>query len=340
MDTIDQAIELVPNPMGQWASYDEPTGSYTNLDEADLPETEDEAQKVVKKKTTCISLVLRRMGTKRKVASTTEAIETETDRNLLLINKIIIDSPELEAITTIDGKIRSYIKRVSLPGEAMQRGCYLLPVSMVPVIDEKLVGFSKDREKLIEVYVGAYPQRMAEAQGRLGQLFDALDYLAPGDVKSTFRMEWTYLEPTVSSGLKEISKQIFDREIKKMGAKCQEMISQVESGLVDYMQEFVDHLITSLSIKDDGKPKIFRAAVVDNFRDFLSQLPQMNITGNEKIAELGRKAKAIMEGVDPKVLRKDLDVRSALQLRLKDLKTLELDPAIQDRPDRKFSFDD
>ncbi|HYT44013.1 MAG TPA: hypothetical protein VEP90_16860, partial [Methylomirabilota bacterium] len=154
-----------------------------------------------------------------------------------------------------------------------------------------------------------------------------------------FKMEWTYLEPTVSSGLKEISRHIFDREIKKMGAKCQEMLAQVECGLVDYMQEFTDQLITCLSIKSDGKPKIFRASVIENFKEFLTQLPQMNITNNEKITELGNKAKAIMEGVDPKVLRKDMDVRSALKLRLKDLKEVDLDPVIQDRPERKFSFD-
>lgn len=305
-----------------------------------LPDTEADAHKVVKDRTICVALNLKKMGTKRKVDSATTAIETETDRNLLLLNKLILDSPELEAIVVIDAHIRAAVKKKALTVEMPLRGCYLLPKTLVPLLDEQLVEFKAQREKLVATYVVAYPGRMAEAEQRLGKLFNAMDYLPVEKVSGAFRMEWSYPEPVrIAATLKDISTHIFNREIGKMGERCQEMLVQVESGLIDYMQDFVDKLIDSLSIKDDGKPKIFKGSTVKNFVEFLTQLPQMNITNNEKLTELGEKAKAIMDGVDPKILRKDLTVRQALQDKLKSLKEQDLSTMTEAKPERKFKFE-
>jgi hypothetical protein len=305
-----------------------------------LPETEKQAEEVIKKKTICIALALKKMGTRRKVSSSTDAIETDTDRNLLLINKIIIDSAELEAIHVLDGKIRAEVKKKALPADMPLRGCYLLPTAVVSALDESLVKSKAERDTLVDAYVAAYPTRIAEAESRLGKLFNPMDYLEVEKVKGAFLMEWTYPEPIkVSGNLKEISNHLFKREIEKMGEKCQDMLQQVEGGLIDYMQEFIDRIIDSLSIKDDGKPKVFKSSTVKNFVDFLEQLPQMNISNNQKLTELGIKAKKIMEGADAQILRKDLTVRQALQDKLHALKMTDLAPVIEAKPDRKVSFE-
>ncbi len=306
-----------------------------------FPDTEEQAQALVAKKTICLSLTLKKMGVRRKVSSSTDAIETDVDRSLLTLGKTIIDSPELEAIITLDAKVRAEVKKKALTVEMPLRGCYLLPTSVVSVLDERLVEYKAEREMLVEAYCLAYPTRIAQAEQRLGKLFNQSDYLDAALVKDAFRMEWTYPEPVkVSSNLKEISNHIFNREIGKMADRCQEMLQQVDVGLIQYMDEFITKMIDSLNMKDDGKPKTFKSATVQNFVDFLAQLPQMNITNNDKLAELGRKAKEIMEGADPKILRKDMSVREALQDKLKGLKTVDLAPLIENKPTRKFSFED
>ena len=314
-----------------------PTAAVPEEEPPVLLTNEKQAEELLKKKTICLCLTLRRMGTRRKVSSSTDAIATDTDRDLLLINKIIIDSPELEAIIALDAKIRAEVKKRALPADLPMRGCYLFATSAVPVVDERLVELKTERDKLVDAYVTAYPSRIEEAKGRLGKLFDPSNYISPEYVKSTFRMEWSYPEPVkVSSTLREISNSIFHREVSKMGEKCQEMLQQVEEGLVSCMEEFVDHLISSLSVNDDGKPKVFKVSSIQNFTEFLDQLPNMNITGSKALEELGKKAKEIMSGADAKILRKDMTVREALQDKLKDLKNTDLKPLIQEKPGRKI----
>lgn len=298
------------------------------------------AKETIEKKTTCLSVSLRRMGTKRKVPSATEAIETETDRNMLLINKLIIDAPELEAICALDGKIRAYLRSKSLPGEALQRGCYLMSLATIATVYEQLEEFSKQRKGLVDKYCAVYPAKVAEAEVRLGKLFSQRDYIPAESVGKAFSMEWFILSSvSTPDNLKDVSNSIFKKEMDKVAAKCQDVIQQVEVGLVEYIDSFTTHLIDALSMKDDGKPKIFKAPSITNFREFLKQLPGMNITNNEKLQALGEKAAAIMEGVDPLVLRKDMTVRQKLQDSLKSLKEVDLAPMLQDQPTRRMKFD-
>lgn len=323
----------------------DPTGEIafpTTLEDEDLnfPETEEEAQEIVKKKTIYICLQLKKMGTKRKVSSSTDAIETDTDRNMLFINKLILDSPELEAVLAADTKARALVKSKALPVTTPLRGCYLLPIAAVNDLDAQLVEMKGERQELVNIYVAAYPTRMAEAESRLGKLFNPADYLEKERVQEAFAMDWSYPEPTnISGSLKEISSHIFNREFSKMGERCQMILTQVEDGLVDYMEGFIDKIVDSIKEVNDGNTKRLRAPAIHNFQSFLTQLPAANLTNNQKLAELGKKAAAIMQGADPGLLRKDRTVRDALQEKLQALKQVDLNPLVQDRPERKISFD-
>jgi hypothetical protein len=290
-------------------------------------------------KTVCLSVCLRKQGTRRKVSSMTDAIKTDTDRKLLTINKQIIDSPELEAIQVLDGQIRSYMKRMALPTETLQRGCYLFPLSLVPIIDEQLMTFKTDREALVAKYQAAYPMRMAEAMGRLGQLFHSGDYISQDEIPFVFKMTVDYLEPVqVPGNLSKVSSHIFKRELDKMSVQCKEILADVESGLVQYLEDFCKHLAASLGKTPDGKLKKLHSTTVQNFQEFLEHLPEMNITNNQQLAALGEKAKLLMNGVDPQKLRKDVDIRGKVQEGVAAL-AAEIPNLITLAPRRKINFD-
>jgi hypothetical protein len=228
---------------------------------------------------------------------------------------------------------------MALPTETLQRGCYLFPLSLVPIIDEQLMTFKTDREALVAKYQAAYPMRMAEAMGRLGQLFHSGDYISQDEIPFVFKMTVDYLEPVqVPGNLSKVSSHIFKRELDKMSVQCKEILADVESGLVQYLEDFCKHLAASLGKTPDGKLKKLHSTTVQNFQEFLEHLPEMNITNNQQLAALGEKAKLLMNGVDPQKLRKDVDIRGKVQEGVAAL-AAEIPNLITLAPRRKINFD-
>ena len=105
------------------------------------------------KKTVFIKLHLGLLGNSRKVSSS--QVEVDADKSLIRVSKNLIDSPELQAIRTLDGDIRRYLYETCLPFEV---GIHLLPLARLEIVDGQLREFKAKRSELVEVFVAAYPR--------------------------------------------------------------------------------------------------------------------------------------------------------------------------------------
>src|SRR5207247_6529569 len=85
------------------------------------------------KKTVFIKLHLGLLGNSRKVSSS--QVEVDADKSLIRVSKNLIDSPELQAIRTLDGDVRRYLYETCLQFEV---GIRLLTWALLATVDEKL----------------------------------------------------------------------------------------------------------------------------------------------------------------------------------------------------------
>jgi hypothetical protein len=309
------------------------------LSPANLPSPLPDAQEVVQTKTVLIGVTLRRLGVKRKVDSRTEHISTDTDRKVLAIQKVLLVAEELDAIEHIDSQIRSYLGRMSLPDDILRRGWYLLATEMVEAVDARLAEYQAERQEHVARLKTNYWTRIKEAEPRLKGMFSYSDYPDVEALDSSFGMEIDYRETvTVPDSLKGVANGlIFQRQGKKAMEQCQKIVADVEQGLIAYLEGFVNHLEARLGTQPDGRLMVFKDSSIERFREFVQNLPAMNITNNQQLNELGQQAQQLLEGVSPALLRKNRTARELVKTEAEHLKT-QVNLLITPAKGRKFAL--
>lgn len=315
------------------------TLEYSPLAPTTSPGSKLDPQEVVQTKTVLIGVTLRRLGVKRKVDPNTQHISTETDRRVLAIQKVLLVAPELEAIEHIDGQVRTYLGRASLPDDILRRGWYLLATEMVEAVDARLAEYQMERQEKVALLKENYWNRIKEAEPRLKGMFNYSDYPDVEELDSAFSMEIDYRATiAVPDTLKGVGNGlIWQRQGKKMADQCQKIVADVEQGLIAYLEGFVSHLAARLGTQPDGKLMVFKDSSIERFREFVQNLPSMNITDNVLLNELGQQAQQLLEGLSPKLLRKNRTARDLVKNELEKLKE-QVDPLIVPAKGRKFAL--
>ena len=144
----------------------------------------------------------------RKVSSSQVAVDA--DKALIRVSKTLLDSPELQAIRTLDGDIRHFLYDMCLPFEV---GIHLLPLGLVETVEEKLREFKDKRGQLVESFLSAYPRLCQEAAGRLRTLYNPADYRPVDEVRSHFTFSWQYVSYGVPEQLRAPIFRLLDRAL-------------------------------------------------------------------------------------------------------------------------------
>ena len=157
------------------------------------------------RKTVFIKLHLGLLGNSRKVSSS--QVEVDADKELIRVAKTLLDSPELQAIRTLDGDVRRFLYDTCLPFEV---GIHLLPLGLLETVDERLSEFKEKRG-----VGGGVPLCVSApvpgGRGRLRTLYNPADYPPVEEVRSRFTFTWQYVSYGVPEQLREISARIFKR---------------------------------------------------------------------------------------------------------------------------------
>lgn len=276
------------------------------------------------------------IGNSRKVSNS--SVQVDADKDLISVSKKLLDSPELDAIRKLDGEIRKYRDKLCLPS-MLKSGIYLLPIVLVPEVEEKLRDFRQRRFTLVQDFLASYSQRMEEAALRLREVFNPQDYRSSERVRAAFTFDWQYVTFSTPGKLKEISAAFFEQEQQKMVAKVAEATGEVRQVLRAAMQEMVSHMVERLTPGEDGKTKTFHKTSVENLMEFMRTFDARNITDDAQLKALVDQAGALLEGINPKALRDNDSLRAGVQSSLAEIKTA-LDTMIVEGGNRLISFDE
>jgi hypothetical protein len=286
------------------------------------------------KQTVFIKLHLGLLGNSRKVSSSQVAVDA--DKALIRVSKTLLDSPELQAIRTLDGDIRHFLYDMCLPFEV---GIHLLPLGLVETVDERLHEFKDKRSELVESFLGAYPRLCQEAAGRLRTLYNPADYPPVDEVRSHFTFAWQYVSYGVPEQLREISAQFFQEEREKAVVAMSEACSEIQQVMRASLLELVSHLRDRLGDQPDGKPQRLRESTLEKLRGFLATFDLRNVVDDQELKEQVDKARALLEGVSTDALRNMPLVRTWVRDGMAQV-AAQMDVLVSDRVSRKFRFDE
>ena len=286
------------------------------------------------KQTVFIKLYLGLLGNSRKVSSSQVAVDA--DKALIRVSKTLLDSPELQAVRTLDGDIRHFLYDMCLPFDV---GIHLLPLGLVETVDERLYEFKYKRGELVESFLSAYPRLCPEAAGRLRTLYNPADYPPVDEVRSHFTFSWQYVSYGVPEQLREISAQFFQEEREKAVVAMSEACSEIQQVMRASLLELVSHLRDRLGDQPDGKPQRLRESTLQKLRDFLGTFDLRNVVDDQELKEQVQKARALLEGVSTDALRNMPLVRAWVRDGMADV-AAQMDVLVGDRVSRKFRFDE
>jgi hypothetical protein len=277
----------------------------TNIAEVQEQATTVNAENVTTK-TICVAVKRGKFGNRRKAS--TAAVTVQSDKALLSLSKRLLESPELKAVAALDNEVSAYLSTMCLRS-LFKGGVYLLPIGLVEEVDAALQLFEARRLELVNACVGTYLERVAETQKRLDVLSNDRDYPTVDQFRATFYMEHSYITFDTPARLKAINPAIFAAERAKAEAKLAAVADDCRHAMRAGMQELIDRMVERLTPGDDGKPKKFHKTMVENFNEFLRTFELRNITDDAELAAVADKARGLLAGVNPDVLRSDDLVR-------------------------------
>jgi len=285
------------------------------------------------KRTVFIKLHLGLLGNSRKVSSS--QVEVDADKALIRVSKNLVDSPEVQAIRSLDGDIRRYLYDTCLPFDV---SIHLLPLGLIEAVDERLRDFKAQRDELVEAFLHAYPRLCQEAAVRLRTLYNPADYPPVDEVRACFTLSWQYISYGVPEQLGEISARIFETEREKAAQAMSQACDEIRQVMRASLLEMVNHLRDRLADQPDGKPQRLRESTVQKLRDFLATFDLRNVVDDHELRHQVEKARSLLEGVSTDELRNMPLVRASVREGMAQL-AAQMDVLVSDRVSRKFRFD-
>src|SRR4029077_5785037 len=100
------------------------------------------------------------------------------------------------------------------------------------------------------------------------------------EVKGLFRVHFDFEPIPLGTQFRGLDDHMLERLGKALQNKQQRQVNEAVSAMWAQTKERVQHLVSRLSLDDQGDLPKFKEATVDNVRELLTLLPGWNFTGN------------------------------------------------------------
>lgn len=297
----------------------------------------EEVVQKLEKKAICLSLNISVLGNVKKLDK--EEYTVEADKDMTNATKKLLDSPELKAVSKLDGGLRNLIYSLSLPS-LFKQGVYLIPLQLVEEVNDVLKDFEAKRQDLVDKFVLGYERLISEARVKLGAVFNPNDYKTIEQVRKAFSLSWMYVSMGTPLSLQDVSMEAFEQEKIKAATLWQETLYEAQKILRVQLSCLVDNMLESLtSVKGNGKPKTFQDTLITNMGKWLQLFDARNLADDAALKEVVDKAKVLLSGIDPQALRESGNFRNKVVEEFGKVSE-QLSTLVKDKPKRTIRFEE
>lgn len=259
------------------------------------------------KTATWLRLTFRRWGNRRQ--GNLDAVSMDADKKRFHLSKKLLDSDTFDAIVRHQGQTKKFVLSRCNMSHVFE-GCLVATPEVAERIDDELLAASKKlKEELVPAFMAAYATDIEDAKKKLNGQFCEDDYPAKYNLPFLFDIEWSWFEFKVPE---DMPKTVVERE----KAKLEEKFTEARQDIIDALRLSFEGLVASmadrLTIVPGEKQKIFRDSLVTNMRDFIEAFNDRNIFRDGDLEALVAKAKGLLDGVNPQLLRDNLRTREKI----------------------------
>ena len=286
--------------------------------------------------TAAVRISLSWLGTRKTLTSEQKSLAADAfgaEGAFLSAGKKLLDTkhPAFKAVTAVRSRIVSYWKAMSLPYP--EPGIRLIRQDKIDMFAAQLNEFKDELDEAALKLDEHYAELKSAARGRLGSLYDPLDY--PDSLQGMFQVSWDFPSVEPPSYLQQLHPDLYQQECERVAARFDEAVRLTEQAFMDELQQLVAHLTERLSGQTDGKRKVFRDSAVNNLTEFFERFKQLNIRSNEDLDSLVEQCQGVVSGVEPQILRDNQGMRQHVADELGQVQSV-LDDLLVDRPRRNI----
>ena len=222
-----------------------------------------------------------------------------------MVMKTIIGKEFLKPLKQIEGKARTFDRKMTLPWTAS--GSKILPSKLFQKYTSRMRELKTEWEKLVNDFVAHLPEAIAEAQNDLGNMFHASDYPDASELKARFIWEIYYDQvPTndfrcslSDAEITELNKSAIKRERDHVEKITRDLFSRVRTTLENVSQKLADY-----KRNETGKNEnVFKNSLIGNVKDLADLLPALNVADDPLLTDLTNDLKTKIGNLNPETLR-------------------------------------
>lgn len=237
-------------------------------------------------------------------------------------HKQLVSKEALGAIASLVSEARTYHYSQTLAW--LDDGPRILPAKRHDAYFAQMDAYGEKFDALTAQFVDGYQSYVDDAEDMLGDLFRRADYPSHARIASHFRWECSPMPmPDKADFRADLSATALERVRAEMEQRTNEATALAVRDVFERIHERVAAVVEKLSgykpADDNGKVSgIFRDSLINNVRDLVDVLPDLNVTGDARIAQLA-KDMATLANYDAITLRENTDLRNATANKAADI---------------------
>lgn len=241
-----------------------------------------------------------------KEASRKVTTEASAHSDAARVNKHLVPKEALSAVVTAAGAVRTHLYARTLPWK--DNGDRLLTRAMYLDFIQEHGDLMRTFEEAVDKFLThAYPTARAQAEFRMGALFNPDDYPNASELRRRFYINLEIDAVTEAGDFRvSLDAEHADEVKASMERAMNERLGKAMTDIYTRLGEVVGHFAAKMG----DEKAVFRDTTLTNITELVDLIPGLNILDDPKLNQLGEEIKAKLGGVEPKDLRKNKEVRS------------------------------
>src|SRR5512135_2726884 len=186
--------------------------------------------------------------------------------------KSLLPKDALQEIATAHSRARATFNSLALPW--LDEGTRIFPSSNLFAFRETMSKRIADCVAAYDTFARRYPQYLASAPARLGELFNAADYPSPDRVRSMF--DASLIVSPVASGDFRIT-NISEDDERELAAQYEQAAREQLGNAQRELWERLADVLRKFAETMETKDKIFHGSTVDKVVELAKRAPQLSL---------------------------------------------------------------
>jgi hypothetical protein len=275
----------------------------------------------------------------QKQVATGEVVDKDKDIDVRMVTttKRMIDKKYVSEIQSLDGAMRSDLRRIGLQPKFLGTGNVVIPLSLVNYTMARINEYKAKREKLIDNLISSYEQAKQDARERSPDLYSEMDYPSVDDIRQMFQVSTNFYSVSLPEVLESVNETVYRETAELRRQQLSEAVDEIRLGLRAGMLELVTDLEGRVKSVGTEKQKRFTSGFTHEMKIFLDTFDGKNsIAGDTELADMVNKARAVLDGVSPESIKNNVEVQVAIERTLGEIRQ-NLSEMVETRT-RKASF--